>query len=108
MIKKYLKNESIGVLLIFLGLSTLLTIASPNFLTVDNLSSVTRSFSYVAIMAIGMTMVIITGGIDLSVGSIFAFASVITAACHIKFGINLSFSILIGIASGIGCGLING
>ncbi len=108
MIKKYLKNESIGVLLIFLGLSTLLTIASPNFLTIDNLSSVTRSFSYVAIMAIGMTMVIITGGIDLSVGSIFAFASVITAACHTKFGINLSLSILIGVASGIVCGLING
>lgn len=107
-IRRYAKNETFGVLLILIGLCAVLTIASKNFLTIDNLSSVTRAFSYIAIMAIGMTVVIITGGIDLSVGSIFAFAGVITAYAYSKMGIPIPLAILLGIIGGILCGLANG
>ena len=51
-----------------------LIIATPNFFTQTNLSSVVRQTAVINIMALGMTMVIITGGIDLSVGSILALA----------------------------------
>jgi ribose/xylose/arabinose/galactoside ABC-type transport system permease subunit len=51
-----------------------LCIASPHFLTGTNLSSVVRQTAVINIMALGMTMIIICGGIDLSVGSILAMA----------------------------------
>lgn len=51
----------------------------PNFLTVDNLLNVADQIAVIAIIAIGMTMVIITGGIDLSVGSLIALSAVVTA-----------------------------
>ena len=51
----------------------------PDFLKIDNLRNVLKQISVVAIIAIGMTLVIITGGIDLSVGSLIAFSGVITA-----------------------------
>lgn len=107
-VRTYSKNETFGVVLILVGLCAVLTLANENFLTIDNLSSVTRAFSYIAIMAIGMTMVIITGGIDLSVGSIFAFAGVITAYSHSKMGVALPLAIIMGIVGGIACGLLNG
>lgn len=106
--KLYAKSDTSGVVLIFLILCIILAFSSSNFLTVDNLTSVARAFSYVAIMAIGMTLVIITGGIDLSVGSIFAFAGVLTATMHARLGVNLLVSILIGILGGALCGAING
>lgn len=102
------RNEIFGVFCILVGLCALLTLATDNFLTIDNLASVARAFSYVAIMAIGMTLVIITTGIDMSVGSIFAFAGVITAYCHAKLGMDLVTSIIIGIVSGAVLGLMNG
>ena len=51
----------------------------PNFLKIENLRNILKQISVVAIIAIGMTLVIITGGIDLSVGSLIAFSAVITA-----------------------------
>jgi ribose transport system permease protein len=52
---------------------------SPYFLTVPNLLNVVRQVSIIAIISFGMTMVILTGGIDLSVGSMLAFAGAISA-----------------------------
>ncbi len=59
-----------------IGLFTFLSIASPHFLTALNLSSVVRQTAVINIMALGMTLIIVSGGIDLSVGSILAFAGV--------------------------------
>jgi ribose/xylose/arabinose/galactoside ABC-type transport system permease subunit len=60
--------------LTLIALFIALSIASPNFLTSTNLSSVVRQTAVINIMALGMTLVIISGGIDLSVGSILALA----------------------------------
>ena len=61
------------LIVLFVGLS----IASPHFLTETNLSSVVRQTAVINIMALGMTLIIISGGIDLSVGSILAMAGLL-------------------------------
>jgi ribose transport system permease protein len=93
--------------LTLIALFIALSIASPNFLTSTNLSSVVRQTAVINIMALGMTLVIISGGIDLSVGSILAFAGLLgTRAMERHAGIPAG--LLIGLFMGTLCGLANG
>ena len=97
-------------LLPFLSLIVLfvaLTIASPNFFTSTNLSSVVRQTAVINIMALGMTMIMITGGIDLSVGAILAMGGVVGTMAMEK-GLSIPMGVLIGVLTGLGCGLANG
>ncbi|MFH0989418.1 MAG: ribose ABC transporter permease [bacterium] len=80
---------------------------SPYFLTVSNLANIAEQTAINAIIAAGMTFVIITAGIDLSVGSIVAFSGVILASA-LHAGISEPFAILAGLAVGAMCGLMNG
>ncbi|HXE12967.1 MAG TPA: ABC transporter permease [Bryobacteraceae bacterium] len=84
-----------------------LTIATPNFLTEVNLASVARQTAVINIMALGMTLVIITGGIDLSVGSILAVAGLL-GTMAMKDGHSISYAIVVGIVVGLICGVLNG
>jgi ribose transport system permease protein len=84
-----------------------LTIATPHFLTSINLASVARQTAVIDIMALGMTLVIITGGIDLSVGSTLALAGLF-GTMAIKAGMPIWLAIGIGIGTGAVCGLLNG
>jgi ribose transport system permease protein len=84
-----------------------LTIATPHFLTPINLASVARQTAVINIMALGMTLVIITGGIDLSVGSILAIAGLF-GTMAIKSGQPIPLGIAIGIGAGVICGFLNG
>ena len=84
-----------------------LTIATPHFLTKVNLSSVARQTAVINIMALGMTPVIISGGIDISVGSILAIAGLF-GTMAIKSGQPIPFAIAIGIGTGLLCGIANG
>jgi ribose transport system permease protein len=93
--------------LTLIALFIALTIASPHFLTGINLASVARQTAVINIMALGMTLVIITGGIDLSVGSILAIAGLF-GTMAIKAGQPIPFAILIGIFAGLVCGFLNG
>ncbi len=88
-------------------LAIALTIATPHFLTAINLASVARQTAVINLLALGMTLVIITGGIDLSVGSILGVAGLF-GAMAIKAGQPIPLAILIGIGSGLFCGLLNG
>jgi ribose transport system permease protein len=88
---------------LFVGLA----IASPHFLTVPNLSTVIRQTTVINIMALGMTLIIISGGIDLSVGSILAFGGFI-GTLSMRNGYSIPVAIAIGIAAGTMCGLLNG
>ena len=84
-----------------------LSLASPFFLTSTNLSSVIRQTAVINIMALGMTMVIITGGIDLSVGSTLAMGGLIgTMVLEKRYAIPVG--ILAGIGAGTLCGFANG
>ncbi|WP_434634398.1 ABC transporter permease [Chromobacterium sp. CV08] len=84
-----------------------LSVMSPDFLTVNNLLNVMRQVSINALIAFGMTLVILLGGIDLSVGSILALSSVI-AATLLRAGADPMLATLAGIAAGAAMGLFNG
>jgi ribose transport system permease protein len=84
-----------------------LTIATPHFFTTVNLASVARQTAVINILALGMTLVIISGGIDLSVGSMLALAGLF-GTMSIKAGYPIPLAILIGLAAGLVCGLLNG
>jgi ribose transport system permease protein len=82
-------------------------IASPYFLTSTNLSSVVRQTAVINIMALGMTLIIVSGGIDLSVGAILAMGGLLGTKA-MAAGHSIPVSILIGILTGCACGFING
>jgi ribose/xylose/arabinose/galactoside ABC-type transport system permease subunit len=84
-----------------------LTILSDRFLTVDNMVNILRQSTINGIIAVGMTLVILTAGIDLSVGSILALSTVI-AADSLQAGTPVPAAILLGLGVGAVCGLING
>ena len=69
-----------GLILSFLLLCLVLTIFSDRFFTVDNMFNILRQSTINGIIAVGMTLVILTAGIDLSVGSILALSSVMAAS----------------------------
>lgn len=99
--------EKYSLFLITIFLTTILSLFAPRFLSFKNLSNIVRQSSFNAIIAAGETFVILSGGIDLSVGSIVAISSCVTAG-FLKAGHPILLSILIGI--GVGCllGLVNG
>lgn len=99
--------RKLGPLLGLLVLAIIMTFLSDRFLTIDNLINVTRQVSLNAIISVGMTLVILTGGIDLSVGSVVAFAGCITAGFLAK-GINMYLAIAAGMVLGAVIGLVNG
>ena len=80
---------------------------SPAFLTVNNGLTVLLQTSVIGILAIGMTMVIITAGIDLSVGSVLALSGVV-AGLVIKEGVPVASAMVLGIIDGAACGFANG
>jgi len=80
-----------------------LSLATNSFATTNNLFNITRNFTFVAVIALGMTIVIITGGIDLSVGSVLVLCSMILAIT-----MHAGYSIEIGVAAAIGTSLAIG
>jgi len=94
----------------FLGLFliiTIITILNPDFLSVNNLLNVLRQVSINAIIAFGMTFVILTGGIDLSVGSILALTGAVTAGM-MAGGTDPVLAMLFGLILGALLGAVNG
>lgn len=101
-------RRNAGIIVVFLLLSVILSFASPYFLTRDNIISVLRQISNNIYLALGMTLVIILGGIDLSVGSIVAMCNTLTVGLMVTNGVPMVPAILTGLALGTLAGLING
>jgi ribose transport system permease protein len=85
-----------------------LSFASPVFLSADNLFNIGSQTAVVAVIAIGVTLVIITAGIDLSVGSVSALSGVLGVMMMAQAGLPVPVAILGGTLVGATCGLVNG
>lgn len=81
---------------------------SPQFLSPDNLGNIMRQMSIVGTLAIGMTIVILIGGIDLSVGSVVLLSGAITGTLVYNYSINPFIAMLVGLLGAMGVGLVNG
>ncbi|WP_410218985.1 ABC transporter permease [Paracoccus sp. (in: a-proteobacteria)] len=88
--------------------SILMAFASDNFFTVNNILNVLRQVSVVGILAVGMTFVILTGGIDLSVGAVMALAGTIAAGLMVNMGLPGGVGLAAALLVGLGLGLFNG
>ena len=91
-----------------IALLAFFSIVSPNFFTVSNMSSILLSTAVIGILAVGTTLVIITGGIDLSIGTGMTLCSVITGLLLTSAGMPLAVGVLGGILMGAFIGLVNG
>lgn len=110
-VKKFrhvVKQQVFNIFLILVVLSGILWITCPDtFPTSDNVFTVARQFSYIAITAIGELLVIITGGIDLSVGSIMGIGAVLTGFLMHNMNYPIHIAIIIGLIGGAFFGLLN-
>lgn len=97
-----------GVFFILVIEFLIFSLASKSFLTLGNILSVGRQMSFTGIAAIGMTLVMLTGGIDISVGSMLAMAGVLCAKLSADVGLPLWIAVVITLLIGALFGLING
>ena len=97
-----------GVFFILVIEFLIFSLASKSFLTLGNILSVDRQMSFTGIAAIGMTLVMLTGGIDISVGSMLAMAGVLCAKLSADVGLPLWIAVVITLLIGALFGLING
>lgn len=108
--KIYFK-ENLGIIVAFLVLCLFLAVnptTSTSFLTQKNVFNVLRQISTNLYLACGMTMVIILGGIDLSVGSIIAFSGCVAAGCVSRYNLPLGVALAAGVLVGLIVGMFNG
>ncbi len=105
--KRIMQAREFMVFSIVLCVGIALSLASPYFLTGANLLALLLGLSVEGILACGMTLIIITGGIDLSIGSNVALTGAVTAFC-VRAGLPIVVAILAGLITGILVGFING
>jgi ribose transport system permease protein len=101
------KFRSATIILLILAFAVVMIFLSPFFLTWDNLRTTIIGLCCDGIIAIGMTIVLISGSIDLSVGAVLGMAGAITGSLYIH-GINIYAACLVALAAGLVIGLING
>ena len=107
---KYFK-DNIGMIIALLAMFIFLTVfptTRSTFLTPKNMFNILRQNASNLFLATGMTMVIILGGIDLSVGSVIALSGVVAAGCVVNFGLPEAVGFIAAIAVGAAVGLFNG
>ncbi len=102
MLKKFV------IFFVLVGLMALFSILSPYFFTVQNLTNVFVQQSYVIIAAVGLSFVMISGGMDLSIGWQMSLVGVFTAVLMKNIGLPVWLSVFMGCVLGVGLGLFNG
>jgi ribose transport system permease protein len=106
-LRAVLRNQAVSMLLILILMWFLLSLLSPYFFTVSNLSEITLQTAVIGIIAAGETLVILSGGIDLSVGSVFACSGIAGGLVFQTTG-NLWFTLTITLITGAALGSLNG
>jgi ribose transport system permease protein len=106
--KNTFNSTETGILLVLISLAIILSIITPNFAGAYNLGVLVRQFSFVTLLAMGQTLVLLTRGIDLSVGAIAGLCGILSAWFMQVAGFDPYISVILGIIIGACCGAING
>jgi len=107
-LKTVLQQREVSIAFSVLVLAGLLALASPNFLNRANLMTLIVGMSFDMIVAIGMTILMVSGGFDLSVGSTLALAGAVAGYAMTKFDVPIPLGILLGLLTGGLIGVVNG
>src|SRR5712691_5396955 len=105
------RSDAMQRLLAFGALIVLLvvfSVASPNFLSFDNIVGILLATAVNGVLALGVTFVIITAGIDLSVGTVMTLSAVMSGVFVTNWGLPVPLGVLAGVLTGCLAGLVNG
>ncbi|MDR1376514.1 MAG: hypothetical protein LBJ22_03300, partial [Synergistaceae bacterium] len=105
---KRISSQNLAIIGLLVVLMTAMHVMFPLFLSPLNLESMAMAFIFEGIMALGMTFVIITGGIDLSVCSVLPFAEIICAKAMVHWGMPVWAAVLLTLLAGAAIGAANG
>lgn len=105
---KKIDLSNMTTLLVLIVLCVLLAIMSPVFLTGGNLINILQQVTVNGVLAVGISIVIFTGGIDISVGSILALVGIIMGKLMVEMGVHPLIAMPVGILAGAACGTFNG
>jgi ribose transport system permease protein len=103
----YLKNQKIILLIIIILVSITVGSINPNFLSFTNFFSIFQQVSVLGILTMAMALLLISGGIDLSIGMIMALSGVVISKIIMTDG-SVALAVLAGLGVGLACGLLNG
>ncbi|MDC7290368.1 ABC transporter permease [Blautia schinkii] len=106
--KKIVKSKEFAVSMVLLALIVFFSIVSPQFMQAKNFFNIAKQIATVGICSVGFSFVLITGGIDLSVGYQISLDIVVTAVLMNSFGVHWVLACIIGMVMGTAIGLING
>ncbi len=106
-LQRMLSGQAFWVTVALLVLVVVMSFYEPSFGTADNIANMTRNFAPFGIMALGMMLVIITGGIDLSVGSVMGLVTIV-AGLFLTWGYPWYAALVMGLLTGALCGAFNG
>lgn len=105
--KIILKDQRLLLLFVIFAIIACVTVINPKFITIKNIVTILGQISVIGVLTMAMSMLLISGGIDLSLGNIMALSSVVMAALLAR-GQNIFIVIFGGIIIGLVCGLLNG
>ena len=102
------KYPAIGPAIVLVGAVIVFTLLNERFISPANLSLITQQVAVVGVLALGQTLIILTAGIDLSVGAIMVLSSLVMAKLSANAGLPGWLAILVGFATGLAAGFLNG
>lgn len=105
---KKIDLSSMSSLIVLIVLCVLLSILEPAFHSFGNLINILQQVTVIAVLALGVNVVIFTGGIDISVGSVVAFTGIVMGKLIVDGGMHPALGILIALVIGAACGTFNG
>lgn len=106
-LERLLAMPEVGVLIPLVGFIILFTLIKPSFLSPDNIATMFRTMSFVGIIALGQTFLMISGAFDLSVGSTAGLAAIVCSYAMVILHLPIPVAILVGLGSGALVGLAN-
>lgn len=107
-IKRLTKTKEVGIFLVLVALSLLFSILSPQFFKVSNFFNISKQIATLGICSVGFAFVLITGGIDLSLGYQISLINIVCAYMMTEMGVNWVVAVLLSILIGTFIGFING